>query len=234
MWGSLWAQDVDPQEVIDRFVKAETRLLKEFQNYTYSQTVRFQELGEAGTVKGERMVQFEVFFTKAGERSIRKTYDRGRLATLRVSQEDLDDAVGMQPFMLTEENLNRYDIAYLGKETIDELEAYVFEVEPRSMRRGERYFKGKIFVEDHDFLIVMTEGKIVPDARNNKFPKFETIREEVEEGLWFPTWSGADDHLKFGGGFAGRSQSVHVRMYITYEDFQRYEVDTSITFDKVP
>jgi len=224
----------DSQEIIDRFVEAETRLLEEFQHYTYIQTIRFQELGKAGTVKGERLVRFEVFFSKSGERNVRKTYDRGKLATLGVSREDLEDAVGMQPFILTKEHLNSYRIVYIGEERVDELNTYVFHVKPKRMRRGERYFTGKIYVEDQDFLIVMTRGKIVPDARNNKFPEFETIREEVEDGLWFPSWTGADDHLRFGSPFQGGSRSVHVRMYITYEKFQRYEVDTAITFDELP
>jgi hypothetical protein len=235
IWFPVLAQTAtDPQKIIDRFVEAETRLLEEFQHYTYIQTIRFQELGKAGTVKGERLVRFEIFFSKSGERDVRKTYDHGKLATLRVSREDLEDAVEMQPFMLTTENLDNYRIVYIGEEKVDELNTYVFHVKPKRMRRGERYFTGKIYVENQDFLIVMTQGKIVPDARNNKFPEFETIREEVEKGVWFPIWTGADDHLRFGSPFQGGSRSVHVRMYITYEDFQRYEVDTAITFDELP
>ena len=71
----------------------------------------------------------------------------------------------------------------------------------------------------------MTSGKIVPDYRNNKFPAFETIRQEIEDGIWFPTWTGADDYLNFGG------RSVRIKQVITYEDFKRFEVYTSITFD---
>ena len=80
-------------------------------------------------------------------------------------------------------------------------------------------------MDDVDFLVVMTNGKIVPDDRNNKYPTFETIRQEVEDGLWFPTWTGADDVLNLGG------QPRRIKMVITYEDFKRFEVDTSITFD---
>ena len=126
----------DSQEIIDRFVEAETRLLEEFQHYTYIQNIRFQELGKAGTVKGERRVRFEVFFSESGERDVRKIYDRGGLATLRVSREDLEDAVGMQPFMLTKEHLKRYRIVYIGEEKVDELNTYVSTLNPKECAEG--------------------------------------------------------------------------------------------------
>ena len=218
-------EEVKPREVIERFLEAESRLQAEFQHYTYSQTILFQELSDWGSVRGERVVEYDIYFDTAGERQLRKTRDRGRLATIRVTKEDLDDAVSRQPFMLTGETAAEYEIDYVGKEMVDELNAYVFDVEPRDKKKGKRYFQGQIYVDDVDFLIVMIRGKIVPDYRKNKFPAFETIRQEVEEGIWFPTWTGADDHLNFGG------RSVRIKQVITYEDFKRFEVDTSITFD---
>ncbi len=223
--GSALAEEIKPREVIDRFLEAESRLLGEFQQYTYSQKILFQELSDFGTVWGQRVVEYEIYFDTAGQRQLRKLYDHGRMRNIRVTKHDLEDAVSRQPFMLTTETASDYEIDYIGKEIVDELSTYVFDVEPRKKKDGKRYFQGRIFVDDVDFLVVMTNGKIVPDDRNNKYPTFETIRQEVEDGLWFPTWTGADDVLNLGG------QPRRIKMVITYEDFKRFEVDTSITFD---
>ncbi len=221
----LPGQGLEPSEVMERFLDAETRLRGEFEQYTYSQSVLFQELSDEGRVLGERQVEFDIYFDTSGRRQIKKTYDWGKLATIGVSQEDLDDAVARQPFALTRKTVSRYQIDYVGRELIDDLDTYVFDVEPKKMEKKKRYFQGRIYVDDKDYLIVMTSGKIVPDYRDNKFPAFETVREEIEEGIWFPTWTGADDYLRFG------RRRVRVKMVITYENFQRFEVDTSIEFD---
>ena len=223
--GAAAGQQIKPGEVIERFLEAESRLESEFQHYTYSQTIVFQELTEFGSVRGERVVEYDIYFDTAGERQVRKTRDRGRLYNIRVTQHDLDDAVTRQPFMLTKESAGDYRIDYVGKERVDELNTFVFDVEPRDIRQGKRYFRGRIYVDDVDYLIVMTSGKIVPEEGDHRYPSFETIREEVETGLWFPTWTGADDTLQFPSG------PQRIKMVITYEDFKRFEVDTSITFD---
>ena len=223
--GPALGEELKPGEVVERFLQSESRLEAEFQNYTYSQTIIFQELSDWGSVRGERVVEYDIYFDTAGERQLRKTRDRGRLPNIRVTQEDLDDAVSRQPFMLTSETASEYEIDYVGKELVDELNTYVFDVEPRKQKKGRRYFQGRIYVDDVDFLIVMTSGKIVPDHGNNRYPAFETIRQEIEEGIWFPSWTGADDTLHFRDG------SRRIKMVITYEDFKRFEVDTSITFD---
>lgn len=227
--GVSLASELTPGEITDRFLEAETRLYEEFQHYTYTQTILFEELADSGVSKGRRLVEYDIYFDSNGQRQVRKTYDQGRLETIFVTQEDLDDAVSRQPFVLTKDVATDYHIDYVGKESVDELNTYVFEVEPRQQEPGKRYFKGKIFVDDVDFLIVMTSGKIIPDFGNNRYPAFETIREEIEPGLWFPTWSGADDYLEFGRW--PNKRKVRVKEVITYKDFKRFEVGTSIQYD---
>ena len=216
---------LESSEVIERFLEAETRLQGEFVHYTYSQNVLFQELSDSGRVRGERQVEYDIYFDTSGKRQIRKTFDQGHLATIRVTQEDLEDAVSRQPFILTRKTASLYNIDYVGRELVDELDTYVFDVRPKKMKKKIRYFHGRIYVDDVDYLIVMTAGKIVPNYRNNKFPAFETVREEIEDGIWFPAWTGVDDYLEFG------RNRVRIKMVITYSDFQRFEVDTSIQFD---
>jgi hypothetical protein len=216
-------EDNKPEVIIQRFAEKETEFQKVWQQYTFSQRLLFQILGRGDRVKEQREMLVEVYFTEKGERKTRILDDRGALVSLQVTQQDIDDAIGMQPFVLTTDELPKYKIKYKGKELVDELDTYVFEVKPDKKRKGQRYFQGKIYVDDVDLQIVMTEGKIVPDLGNNVFPKFLAVREQIDGEYWFPTWIESDDYL----------HGYHVRQLVTFSDFQKFEVGTSIKFGEV-
>ena len=228
-FAGLGAQaDLRPEEIIERFASMEAQFKELWQQYTYTQKIVFQVLDDRGDVREQREMWLEVYFTKDGKRETRILDDRGGLRSVRVSQEDIDDAVHRQPFVLTTEELPSYRVEYRGEEQVDELYTYVFDIEPRRIAEGKRYFEGRIWVDDLDFQIVRSVGKVVPDYRDNKFPKFETLRQQVDGEHWFPVWTEADSVLRFG-----RGRSVRVRELITYEDFQRFEVNTSVTFEPI-
>ncbi len=236
--GLGWTVKVDgsgatPEEIIQRFAQKENEFRELWQRYTYTQTILFQELGPDDSVAAQREVVFEVYFTSDGRRHTKKIKDQGRLKSVNVTKDDIEDAVSRQPFVLTTEDLPRYEIVYEGKKRVDELDTYVFKVTPRRIQKGERVFEGRVWVDDLDFQIVMTSGKILPEDSHNKFPKFETVREQIDGNFWFPTWTGADDVLTFGDWMTG-GRSVHVREIITYSDYKKFEVDTSIEYQPVP
>ena len=221
------AEDLDPEEIIKRFSAKELEFKAVWEQYTYTQHILFQVLSLDGEVREEQEMSVEVYFTSDGKRKTRTLEERGKLRSLRVSKEDLDDAIYRQPFVLTTEELPNYRIEYRGEKLIDELYTYEFDVEPRKIEKGQRYFKGRIWVDDIDFQIVMTRGKVVPDYSNNKFPKFETVREQIDGVYWFPTWTEADDILQFG------QRRVRIRELITYENFKKFEVNTSIKYGPI-
>jgi len=224
----LWADNVDAQQIIQKFAQKETEFRELWEKYTYTQRVEFQVLSRTGAVRERRLMEIEVYFTNDGKRQTRVLSDRGELRSVGVSKEDISDAVGLQPFVLTTEELPQYDIEYDGEEEVDELSTYVFKVEPRKIEKKKRYFQGKIWVDQQDLQIVMSRGKAVPDYRDNKFPEFETRREQIDGNHWFPTWTKAEDVLVFDNG-----NDVHVRQFITYENFKKFEVGTSIKYGKV-
>ncbi|HXK59777.1 MAG TPA: hypothetical protein PLP42_07755 [Acidobacteriota bacterium] len=229
---SAFDDEVNPEEIIRKFAQKETEFKKLWEQYTYTQKVEFQVLSPSGAVRERRLMEIEVYFTTDGKRQTRVISDRGELRSVGVSKEDISDAVGLQPFVLTSDQLPEYKIEYKGEERVDELDTYVFEVEPRKIKKDKRYFKGRIWVDKIDFQIVMTRGKAVPDYRDNKFPEFETVREQIDGVHWFPTWTKADDTLSFGDLFNRRE--VHVRQFITYENYKKFEVGTTIRYGKVP
>ena len=72
------------------------------------------------------------------------------------------------PFVLTSDEIQDYNILYVGKQKEDELGTYVFDVAPKQIDKNRRYFQGRIWVDDHDFQIVKTYGKNVPDLGTGK------------------------------------------------------------------
>jgi hypothetical protein len=240
-YGSDKSNDPSPEEIIRRFAAKETAFLDVWEKYAYTQRILFQVLGRRGEPTEQRQIVLEVYFTSDGQRHTRKVSDRGAISSVGITDEDMSDATHLAPFVLTADELPKYDLRYRGKEQVDELDTYVFDVRPRQKVKGERYFEGRIWVDDIDFQIVMTRGKAVPDYRDNKFPRFETRREQIDGQYWFPTWTEADDILVFSGhsepGIFGQRRNsfhrVHVRQLITYSDFKKFEVGTSIRFGEI-
>ena len=170
---------------------------------------------------GEYRLTSDVMFTTSGHRYENITYaPPPTLQRITLSEQDLDDLKDIQPFVLTAEELPKYDIAYVGRERVDELSTYVFDVKPKRIEKNQRYFQGRVWVDDQDLEIVKTYGKAVPDIRKrdteNVFPRFETYRENIEGHYWFPTYTHADDVLYFSSG------PVHIRMTVRYSDYKRF------------
>jgi TonB family protein len=124
--------------------------------------------------------------------------------------------------------IDQYNFRYVGKEKIDELDLYIFDVTPKVIpkfkKATERFFSGRIWVDDKDLQIVKTKGKGVPEDKNNKFPTVETYREHIDGRYWFPTYSYADEELVFDSG-----DSLHIRMKIRYTDFTPTRATLKVT-----
>jgi hypothetical protein len=216
-------------EIIQRFAARESEFKTERDNFTYTQTFIMQTLDDSNRVDGEYRLTSEIVFTPQGKRFENVTFaPPPTLERLTLSQQDLDDLEHVQPFVLTTTELPKYNIKYVDHEPLDELNTYVFDVGPKTLEKNQRYFQGRIWVDDKDFAIVKTDGKAVPDIVNKKkgqenlFPRFETFRENVEGSFWFPTYTRSDDVLRFSSG------PIHIRMTVRYENYKRFGVTIKI------
>jgi hypothetical protein len=212
---------VPVDQIIQRFAKREAEFKTERDNFTYVQTFVVQTIDDDGQPDGEYRMTSDVTFLPSGERYEKITYaPPPTLQRLMLSEQDLDDLKNIQPFVLTTEELSKYEIVYVGREKVDELGTYVFDVKPKKIEKNQRYFQGRVWVDDQDLEIVKTDGKAVPDIRKggteNFFPRFETYRENIEGHYWFPTYTHADDVLHFSSG------AVHLRMTVRYSDYKRF------------
>ena len=199
-------------EIIRRFAQHESDFKDARGNYTYTQEVLVQE-GDGG----QYQLTSEIVFTPQGRRYENITFaPPSTLQQISLSPEDMKDLESIQPFVLTAEELPKYDVTFTGREKLDEVNTYVFQIAPKRMEKNQRYFQGTIWVDDHDLAVVKSDGKAVPDLKNNLFPRFVTYRENIEANFWFPTYTHADDELHFKTG------DVHILMTVRYKNYKRF------------
>jgi len=203
-------------EVIRRFTEAETQNKIARNNYTFTQDVDGMTFGEANSITGRFRRTSDIVYDDRGVRFERITFFPPSTATINFSQEDMQDLAGVQPFALAVEDLPKYQVDYAGKEKIDELDTFVFNVKPKQIVKGERYLQGKIWVDDHDLQIVKVAGQAVPEVNDQKFPHFESYRENIDGRYWFPTYVYADDVLQFKHG------DIHLRVVVRYTNYKKF------------
>jgi len=208
-------------EIVRRFAARESEFKIARDNYTYSQTVLVEASTPDGRNGGKYELASDIVFTPAGRRYEKVTYaPQSTLQLIQLTPQDMKDLESIQPFVLTTEELPKYNVEYAGKERIDALDTYMFHVAPRKIEKDQRYFQGTIWVDDHDLAIVKSDGKAVPDildkGRENRFPRFVTYRENIEADFWFPTYTRADDTLQFSNG------DIRVRMTVRYRNYKRF------------
>lgn len=221
-----------PDEVIRKFAAKEAEFRKARESYTYRQVVKMEELDEAGNPGGKWEITSDIIFGPNKQRMEKVIYAPVvTLHNISLDPQDEQDLRDVQPFVLTTDDIGKYDIQYLGKQNVDEIPCYSFSVKPKKMVKGERYFQGTIWVDDRDFQIVKTYGKGVGiTGKDHQFPNFETYREQIDGKYWFPTYTKADDVLRFPNG-----QSQRIRMVVRYQNYKRFGAQETITYgDVVP
>jgi hypothetical protein len=217
-------------EIIKRFSLKEKEFKEARDQYTYRQDVKVMTL-DGDTPDGYYQQVFDVTFDDKGKRVKNVVFaPQPTLQRIQMTEEDFDDIENRLPFVLTSDEIGEYDILYVGQQKQDELNTYVFDVAPKQIIGKKRYFQGRIWVDDHDFQIVETYGKTVPDIKKKKgqenlFPKFTTWREQIDGQYWFPTYTRAEDTLQFSLG------GVKIREIIKYTNYKRFGSKSRITYN---
>ena len=218
------------EEIIRHFSVKEKEFKEARDQYTFRQDVKVMTL-DGNTPDGTYQQVFDVSFDDKGHKVKNVVFaPQPTLQRIMMTEEDIDDIENRLPFVLTSDEIGEYDILYVGQQKQDELSTYVFDVAPKQIVGKKRYFQGRIWVDDHDFQIVETYGKTVPDIRKKKgqenlFPKFTTWREQIDGQYWFPTYTRAEDTLTFSLG------DVKIREIIKYTNYRRFGSKSRITYD---
>jgi hypothetical protein len=211
---------IPAEEIIRSFAQKEEEFLRARGGYTFRKTVRVVEFGDDGAPAGSFQFATEARVSPDGgysERMVQRP--QGALPDLMLQPEDLDILWRAPLFPFTPGQLAKYEFTYAGKEQVDELSTYLFQVKPRQVDRAHAYFDGVIWVDDRDLCIVKVYGKWVTETGDVFTPEapfvfFETYRENVDGKYWFPSYVRSDAGLKL------KDREAPLRLTVRWTDFK--------------
>jgi hypothetical protein len=226
---------ITEDQIIQKFSAAETDFQRAYQSYGFTEDVKVETI-EGIDVTGEFRRISNVHFDHDKRMEYVTFSPQSSLRGAELSKEDFDD-IERTPFILTTKGILDYNLHYAGRQKVDQLQTYVFDVAPRELAKGRRYFQGRVWVDQQGLQIVKTCGKNVPDEvpqkpsrlsrlmrrkkaqqQENVSPTMVTYRQLIDGKYWFPTYRRADDVLHFVNGFT--TQDVHIREIIKLQDYQ--------------
>src|ERR1043166_5071938 len=113
--------------IISRFTPKESEFRRALNSYSFKRDALIQSIGMGGQVIGEYHRVSTFTFDDQGERFEKISFFP--MSTLpEITQEDVDDLGGVNPFALEPAKTDLYNFRYAGKEKIDELDLYIFDV----------------------------------------------------------------------------------------------------------
>src|SRR5688500_6211217 len=215
-------------KIVAKFTQNE-RLFREALNiYAFNRNATISTIGMGTQITGTFRRDSFMTFDSSGARIEKIQFAPiSTLTELVITQADLENLGGLDPFAIEPKHIDRYKFTYLGKEKIDEIDLFVFDVAPKVMPKAEKgglqLFSGRIWVDDRDLLIVKSKGKAVPEWKDERFPVIETWRENIDGKYWFPSFSSSDDELVFRNGHV-----VKIKVRVEYSNYGVGRTDIKI------
>jgi hypothetical protein len=228
---------IPPEQIIKQFAAKESEFQQALNHYTYRRTAKVQTVDDdTNKVDGEYYQVDDVVFDPSGARVEKVVFaPENTLSRVMMSPSDLQDIQKGYPFVLTAEDIGQYDVKYVGKQKVDEIDCYVFDVSPKVIEKKKRYLLGRIWVDTTDLQIVVTNGRMVPDdtrkGSEDLHPPFMTWRAQIDGHYWFPVYTKGEGVLHFSGGHGYLAQDVHMRDTIKYSDYKRFGSTTKIIYE---
>jgi hypothetical protein len=211
---------IPPEEIIKRFSQKEDQYIVARAGYSYKKTVRLEEFGPDGKPSGQLSLVIEAKPGPDGK-MYEKTVERPQssLHYLEMGPEDFQSLARMPAYPLTSGQLAKYNLKYLGKEQVDEVDCYIFQVKPKAVERTKAYFDGIVWVDAAYLEVVKTYGKWITDLGDMRsgtmpFNIFETYRENVDGKYWLPNYMRSDDTLNL------KDANIQVRLVIKWTDYK--------------
>ncbi len=224
-------------QIVDKMGQRESAFAAAREDYTFRQDVKFNTISEeTGRPDGEYHQVTDISFDKDNRRDEHVVFaPQNTIERVIMTENDFKDIEKRLPFILTAPEIPDYNITYLGRQKVDELDTYVFDVAPRQLVKNHRYFQGKVWVDQQDDEIVMVNGLNVPqDTRPGHAdlsPPFTTYYEQIDGKYWFPTYTKAEGTLHFPAQRGALSEDVHVRSVIHYTDYKRFRTTITIHYN---
>jgi hypothetical protein len=192
-----------PAEILAASAEKGRALQAALLDYTYYVEMTIQSVSQANTINGKFYRFSQISYDRDGKRQERIIDTSSTLPDdVRIGTNAANNLARVYQFILTPESLTTYDFNYVGRERVDELSTYVFDVEPKVKlpdpdKSSERYLRGRVWIDDQDLCVVKVSGVALPEQSAHRTPKFETFFQNVDQ-FWFPAYVAADDIVRMG------------------------------------
>ena len=139
--------------IVKKFTRNEALFREALNVYAFNRNAVISTIGMGGQITGTYRRDSFLTFTSDGNRIERIEFAPvSTLTEISVTQADIENLGGLDPFAIEPRNVDKYNFTYVGKEKIDELDLYVFDVAPKVMPESKkdapRFFMGRIWVDD--------------------------------------------------------------------------------------
>lgn len=217
------------QEIIQIFTTHEKNFRALLSSdYVYTESILMQELNGDGQPVGDYQQINDITYSPGGQKQITCTFcPQPTLKDIGVTEDDITDMFNMNMYTISVDDLPEYNIAYVDHEPLDEITAYVFTIAPKKIEKGKRYFQGKVWVDDHDLMIVKSQGQVVPEQVDkhgnvtNYFPPFTVWRQKIDGKYWFPVYT------LMQGSVPG-TPPVPMKMVLQFKNYRRFRSSARI------
>lgn len=224
------------EQVIKDFTTKEDEYNEAYHHYTYQRLARVETLNDENKVDGQWYEVDDVIFDPEGHRTEKVDFaPPSTLTSVMMTPTDMQDIQHNWTFVLTPENIDQYDVKYIGQQKVDEVETYVFDIAPKTLDKNNRRFLGRVWVDEQGLQIVVSNGRMVPDdtrkGHEDLHPPFMTWRQQIDGHYWFPVYTKGEGILHFSGGYGYMQQDVHIRETVKYTNYKRFGSTSKVFYD---
>ncbi|HJQ67732.1 MAG TPA: hypothetical protein VKA70_02085 [Blastocatellia bacterium] len=198
------AQDKgSPEAILQAAAQKGKQLVEALRGYTYYAELTLQTVSQADVITGKYFRFSQLSYDSSGNRQEKVFENTSTLPKeAHIGTNAAYNLIRVYQFVITPETLGQYELSYVGREKIDELNTYVFDVKPKGKmpdpeKSPDRYLKGRVWVDDQDLQVVKVAGQALPEQSAHRTPKFETYFQNYDQ-YWFPAYTTADDEIRVG------------------------------------
>lgn len=210
------AQQKSPTEILSLAAEHGKQTLQALREFTYYAELTIETVSPSETITGKYYRFSQISYDRDGSRQEKILENTSTLpADVYIGTNAANNLTRVYQFVITPETLSQYEFSYVGRERIDELNTYVFDVKPKLKlpdpdKSSERYLKGRVWIDDQDMCVVKVGGEALPEQNAHRTPRFETYFQNHDK-YWFPAYTSADDDVRVGR----RSTRVVVKVRFT-------------------
>jgi hypothetical protein len=211
-------QKTSPPEILSAAAARGKELQAALRNYTYYAELTIQTVSESDTITGKYYRFSQISFDREGARQEKVLENTSTLPIgVYIGTNAANNLTRVYQFVITPETLSQYELNYVGRERIDELDTLVFDVKPKIKmpdpdKSDDRYLKGRVWIDEQDLCVVKVAGQALPEQSSHRTPKFETYFQNYDK-YWFPASTSADDSIRVGRYFTRVIVSVRFTGY---------------------